>query len=478
MAERLWTMKILAGVHAGAEVTLSDEEVILGRDDACDFVFEDAGLAGRHISLRAGTADVRMTVLDGSGPVRVDGRPVEGSIELDPYQIVTVGGLSLALGPADQAWPPIDLPASPTPESPVAPDEADTGEDPTGGPIEESPTTEDSSEADTGESGETSGEAGRSSSSRALVAGIVAAVLLAVAVAAWLLVPTQVRPEHEDPEEATREIRELASRYGAVVHIEADAGADGSLKVTGNIDTTQNLQHLLDELAKVHVHATVQIRSTEEFAASVTSILNQSLNIDKHNEVTVQPVENSPGELTLSGYVEQDSSLSEARALLEHDVKGYVALHYDVQTMADRVAILRRRIDDLNLSTSLHIQRLPEGVGLFGPVGKAEELARIEEMVNGFNDEFGSRPTLALSGSDTFLGESTIDLDVRAVVLGDSVHVVLHDGESYRVGSRVLDHYVVKAITERYMVLEKARHLSGDADHPGPDIAYFIFDDE
>ena len=285
--------------------------------------------------------------------------------------------------------------------------------------------------------------------------GIVAAVLLAVAVAAWLLVPTQVQPEHEDPEEATREIRELASRYGAVVHIEADAGADGSLKVTGNIDTTQNLQHLLDELAKVHVPATVQIRSTEEIAASVTSILNQSLNIDKHNEVKVQPVENSPGELTVSGYVEQDASLSEARALLEHDVKGYVALHYDVQTLADRVAILRRRIDDLNLSTSLHIQRLPEGVGLFGPVGKAEELARIEEMVNGFNGEFGSRPTLALSGSDTFLGESTIDLDVRAVVLGDSVHVVLHDGESYRVGSRVLDHYVVKTITERYMVLEK-----------------------
>ena len=117
MAEQLWTMKILAGVHVGAEVTLSDEEATLGRDDACDFILEDAGLADRHIRLYAGTG-LRMTVLDGSGPVCVDGRPVEGSVELAPYQVVTVGGLALALGPADRAWPSIDLPAPPSPDEP------------------------------------------------------------------------------------------------------------------------------------------------------------------------------------------------------------------------------------------------------------------------------------------------------------------------------------------------------------------------
>ena len=475
MAEQLWTMRILAGVHVGAEVTLSDEEATLGRDDACDFVLEDAGLAGRHIRLYAGT-EVRMTVLDGSSPVYVDGRPVEGSIELEPYQVVTVGGLSLALGPADQAWPPIDLPAFPSLESRSAQEEVSAFEEPADEPIEESPTPEDPPATDAGESGGAPEEAKRSSSRHAVAAGMAVAALLAIAAVVWLLAPRPVQPEHEDPKETAREIEEISSRYGAVVRIGADTGTDGSITVTGSVDTAHNRLQLLDELAKANVHATIHITSTEEIAESVTSILNHSLNADKRNAVSVQPVENSPGELTVVGYVEQESSLSKTKSIIERDVKEYTALSYKVQTRADRLSILRRRLDDLDLGTSMRIQELPDGVGLFGPVRTAEELTRIVKLADDFNDEFGSRPMLRLSGTDSFLGESTIDLDVRAVVLGESIHVVMHDGESYRTGSTVTDHYVVKNITERYMILERMKQLMRDSATDGPDVVYFLFD--
>ena len=474
MAERLWTMKILAGVHVGAEVTLSDEEAILGRDDACDFVLEDAGLADRHIRLYAGTG-LRMTVLDGSGPVCVDGRPVEGSVELAPYQVVTVGGLALALGPADQAWPSIDLPAPPSPDSRSAQEDVAAREEPADGSIEESPATEGSPATDTGESVEAHEDARRSTSRHARTAGMVVVALLAVAAAVWLLAPRQVQTEHGDPEETARKIQEIASRYGAIVHMETDAGTDGSITVTGNVDTSQNRLQLLDELAKANVHATVHIVSTEEIAESVATILDRTLNADERNLVAVRPVENSPGELAIVGYVEQESSLPEVKSTIERDVKEYTALHYKVQTRADRLSILRRRLDDLDLGARMRIQELPEGVGLFGPVRTAEELTRIVELADDFNEEFDSRPVLKLSGTDTFLGESTIDLDVRAVVLGESNHVILHDGESYRAGSRVADRYVVKTITERYMILEKSTQLTGDGTADGPDVAYFIF---
>ena len=126
----------------------------------------------------------------------------------------------------------------------------------------------------------------------------------------------------------------------------------------------------------------------------------------------------------------------------------------------------------------MRIQELAEGVGLFGPVRTAEELIRIVELAEDFNEEFDSRPKLNLSGTDSFLGESTIDLDVRAVVLGESIHVILHDGESYREGSTLADHYVVKTITERYMILEKTTRLTDDGDTYRPDVAYFLFDGE
>ena len=471
MAKQLWTMKILAGVHVGAEVTLSDEEATLGRDDACELVLEDAGLAGQHIRLYAG-AEIRMTVLDGSSPVYVDGQPVEGSIELGPYQVVTVGGLSLALGPADQPWPPIDLSPSPSLERRSAQEEVAACE----GPIEESPTAGDPPATNAGESGRAPEEAKRSSFRHARAAGMVVAALLAIAAVVWLLAPRMVQPEHGDPKETAREIEEIASRYGAVVQIEADTGTHGSITVTGNIDTTQNRLQLLDELAKANVHATVHIRSTEEIAESIASVLDHSLNSDKRNAVSVLPVENSPGELNIFGYVEHESGLSETKAIIERDVKEYIAVNYNVQTRADRLSILRQRLDELDLGTSMQIQELAEGVGLFGPVRTAEELTRIVELASDFNDEFDSRPMLKLSGTDSFLGESTIDLDVRAVVLGESIHVVLHDGESYRAGSRVADHYVVKTITERYMVVERTKRLMDDGATNGPDIAYFIFD--
>ena len=474
MADQLWTMKILAGVHAGAEVTLSDEEATLGRDDDCDFVLEDAGLADRHIRLHAGT-DLRMTVLDGSIPVRVDGRPVEGSIELEPYQVVTVGGLALALGPADREWPSIDVPASPSPESGSAREDAAAREEPAEESVEASPATEDPPAMDTGESDRTPEKAGRASSRRVRTAGMVVAALLVVAAAIWLLAPRQVQPEHGDPKETAGRIEEIASRYGAVVHVEAGAAGDGPIEVTGHVDTTQNRLKLLDELAKASVHATVHIVSTEETAEAVATLLDRTLNADRRNLVAVRPMENSPGELTVHGYVERESSLSEIRSIIERDVKEHTALHYEVQTRANRLSILRRRLDDLGLGTGIRIQELAEGVGLFGPVRTAAELNRITALVKDFNDEFDSRPMLRLSGTDSFLGESTIDLDVRAVVLGDNIHVILHDGESYRAGSRVSDDYVVKTITERYMVLERTAQLTDDGTAGTPDVAYFIF---
>ena len=113
---------------------------------------------------------------------------------------------------------------------------------------------------------------------------------------------------------------------------------------------------------------------------------------------------------------------------------------------------------------------------MFGPVRSTEELTRIVALAEDFNDEFDSRPVLKLSGTDSFLGESTIDLDVRAVVLGESNHVILHDGESYREGSTVADHYVVKTITDHYMILEKATQLTDDGAAHRPDVVYFLFE--
>ena len=98
------------------------------------------------------------------------------------------------------------------------------------------------------------------------------------------------------------------------------------------------------------------------------------------------------------------------------------------------------------------------------------------ELTRNFNEEFESRPMLRLTGNDRYLGQSTIELDIRAVVLGDRVHVVMHDGESYAEGSTLDNGYRIKRIDQNYILLEKPHPLATqEGSEDATTLAYFIF---
>ena len=111
VAAPLWRLRILSGLHAGAEAILADnEETTIGGNDECDLVLQDDGLGDRHIHLSISDAGVRLKVLELEQPVFVDGLKVEDAADLKPYQVVAFGLSSFALGPAGQEWPNIDIP--------------------------------------------------------------------------------------------------------------------------------------------------------------------------------------------------------------------------------------------------------------------------------------------------------------------------------------------------------------------------------
>ena len=470
MAERLWTMRILAGVHVGAEAALDDEEAVLGSGEECDFVLEDDGLAGRHVSLLPTGSGVRLTVFDAGNPVRIDGQPIDGSALLEPFQVVSIGELAFAVGPADQPWPQIDLP-------PVQSDGSDAGESNASAAESGPPDGEEAPDAGPGsaQAGDADGAPERTPGRRFGLA-IAGAALLVVAGAIWLLTPKPPERQHDDPAHAVREIKEIASRHGAVVQVSAGEGPGAPISVTGNISTEQDLRALLDEMAQFHVRAAVHLVSSEQLVEYVNAILEQSLNRNGRNKVEALPVAHEPGKLVISGYVDREGSLAEARDLLARDLKGSRGLTYRIETRAHRLAALQRRLDGLELGGRMLIQQFDDGIGLFGPVRSHEELGRIRKLAEDFNAEFDSRPLLRLEGTDSFLGVSTIEFDVRAVVLGERIHVIAQDGSSYGERSRVPGGYVVKAITEHYMILERPVGLDESGAAGGSGIAYVIFD--
>ncbi len=452
-------------MHVGAEAALSTEDAVVGSADEADFVLEDEGVAGRHFVLRAVDDGVRLTVLDGAGPVRVGDREVDGGIDLAPYQVVSCGALALAVGPADEPWPDIRLPGTAAPE-PVA---DDGSAEPTPGEAE-APVEEPAEASDAPVPPEHDDDAPAAARHWVFGAAVALSAVVLLAVGAWLAAPHVVERAHEDPADAAADIRAIAARYAARVDIATDA--DGIVHVNATVDTEQTRTRLLDELAGRHHRAVVHITSADRLADRATTALDQAINSDNRNAVDVAPVPGSPGELMVSGYVADEAVLARARALLARDVKDAKAFAYDVQTRRDRVAELRERLDARGL-VGLRIQTFPGHLGLFGPVNAAD-LAAVREIVAGFNDEFGPRPPLEIAGTDTLLGESTIDLDVRAVVLGENAHVVLHDGTSAARGATVAGGYVIDTIAERYMVLRRPVDRIGDGQ--AADFAYLVFD--
>ena len=466
-----WRLRILSGLHAGAEAILGDNaETTIGSNDECDLVLQDDGLGERHINLCVANAGVRLKVLDRDHPVFVDGRNVDDAADLQPYQVVTFGRSSFSLGPAGQDWPDIKVPEIQAIES------GHPGERPpcdgqrrslaNGRANDLGPR-----EAPTAQAPPANSRKHRFRFYPAIPGGL---ALLGLPLAAGLLMPKEIPPSDYDPNAASEQIRAMADRYGAAVEVKPD-GANGTrISVTGGIGSTRDRQRFLDELAGTGIQVTAQITASEDLARAASLFLDQTLNGNRRNRLTVQALDESPGTLLVSGYVEKERELSAARAVLERDSGDQVRFRYDVQTKRDRIRILRSRLDDLGFKKKLHIQLLEDAISLFGPCPNSERMAQLIELAKRFNDEFDSRPQLRLTGNDRFLGKSTIDLDIRAVVLGDREHIVLHDGKSYAVGSTIRNGYRIQTIEPEFIILEKPRALAVQQDEDGPNLAYYI----
>ena len=471
-AAPLWKMRVLSGLHAGAEAILAhDEETTIGSNDDCDLVLQDDGLGERHIHLNVADAGVRLKVLDLDQPVFVDGRKVDQAADLQPYQVVTFGRSSFALGPAGQEWPNIKIPDI----KPIEP--GNPGEQPPSGRRHGPPANHRVNGVGSGVLATVEAPSARSRFKHrfrlqtAVLAGL---VLLVSTLAAWLLIPKEISRGTHDPDAAKEQIRALAHRYGALVEVTSDGRRGQRISVTGSIGTTRDRQRFLDELSATGIQATAQIAASEEIARVASLFLDQALNWNRRNRVTVRALDESPNTLLVSGYVEMERDLSAAIVGLERDTGDQARFRYDVQTKKDRIRILRRRLDDLGFEKKLRIQQLEDGISLFGPCPDSAKMAELIELTKRFNEEFNSRPRLRLTGGERFLGESTIDLDIRAVILGDRERVVLQDGKSYAEGSTIDNGYRIHTIEPEFIVLEKPRTMAARDNEEAPTIAYYI----
>lgn len=106
-------LKVLSGLHKGAELELAPGDWIMGQDAACDLVLSDADMTQEHLVLRVENAeDVYLTPLHGATVV-LNALPVppEGSV-LPLHTVFFVGTVALCISHVGEACPDADTLAS------------------------------------------------------------------------------------------------------------------------------------------------------------------------------------------------------------------------------------------------------------------------------------------------------------------------------------------------------------------------------
>lgn len=110
-------LKILTGPQMGAELLLPPGDYAIGSSEDADLYLADVAVLARHAVLHVGDGGCGIEPAVPDAVVDVDGVAISGRTALAMYQVVTLGGTHLAVGP-DGQWEKLPTPPVKVAEAP------------------------------------------------------------------------------------------------------------------------------------------------------------------------------------------------------------------------------------------------------------------------------------------------------------------------------------------------------------------------
>ncbi|MCD9029456.1 FHA domain-containing protein [Luteimonas sp. BDR2-5] len=222
-------LRIVDGLHAGANRVLASEEMILvGSGEDCDIVLADDGVANHHalVTLLGGRFMVR--ALD--APLKIGGQTIQPGdpVELTAVQQIALGDAAIAFGREDDPdWDNFLTVFAPDDES----------------------------------------EPARSGLMRRLplIAGVAALSLASLAIFAAVL------PDPQPQADSRARLTALMDEH-RITDFQVKDGANGVPMVVGTVDSGAVLQRVRDQLDAEGIRATLEMRTGENIAGDVAEI--------------------------------------------------------------------------------------------------------------------------------------------------------------------------------------------------------------
>ena len=460
MTDLNWIMKVLSGANVGAEVPLLAEDLVLGKDEDCDIVIDDVMLADRQLTLRLEDEGVALTVLAERPPLSIDGAAIEGrSVVLSEYQLVAIGTVRFAVGPATGDWSAVDLsPGDKAASDAAGEEEAEVEEDSGDEPAE---TDEDRGDEDAAPVAEAPAPPrSRAAPWLAAAAGL---VLVGAALLFWLGAFTEPVEPGATASRNPDIIEAIAQKYDAEIEISEPAGDGAGIEVVGFIATAENYRNFVSDIEALRSGVALSITLGETLLAAAQSLIDEAL--DRHSRVDVALVPEDPGVLHFSGYVHDAGALDKLKTLTKTDLKGQKGATFDIETRQERVRELAGLLGDAGIGMQVDIEVTVDGIDFYSPAPDAALDQALADVKDRFHTRYAGLPPIVWNPEQDFSGRTSIALDVKSVGLGDPPHVVMEGGFRYEPGQVLDNGYQLKAVTANYILMRK-----------GADSAYYFFD--
>ena len=447
-----WVLKVLTGPHVGSEAALPCGVYLLGRGENCDIILHDNSLAEQHFQLSLDADKIALSILAEDHPCYIDDEEVDSdSVEIKPYQVISTGTFFFTLGPAQEAWPPIELLG--------AGRNFKQAEDKS---TEETPNDDNPQPP--------------SSSSLSPISMIwprlwgtnhrinrvylsVGIALIGIALSLLLVALTTADIPGENLETQSVEINQIIEDYVVDATLITDS-VDGEkvLHIHGYTDTDARREAFMEALGKAKITAQTQIYSSERLQLAVSVILSQLLNPET-DKVEVSAVSGFSGKVRLSGYVSQSKAWERALDMIKNDVQGLQGYDSQVRTMDDAVQELKQMLADQGFADQVDIDIDDHTIYLIWEELSDDEQQRLTALSNEFRKKFANQPPLADAKQvKPKINKFELDVDIQSVSFGKSPYLETHEGKRYTIGAALGD-YTIKEINREFILLSKDGEL-------------------
>ena len=447
-----WVLKVLTGPHVGSEAALPFGVYLLGRGENCDIILHDNSLAEQHFQLSLDADKIALSILAEDHPCYIDDEEVDSdSVEIKPYQVISTGTFFFTLGPAQEAWPPIEL-------------------------LGVGRNFKQAEDKSTEETPNDDNPQPPSSSSLSPISMIwpqlwrtehrvnsvylsVGIALIGIGLSLLLVVLTTADIPGENLETQSVEINQIIEEYVVDATLITDS-VDGEkvLYIHGYTDTDAQREAFMEALGKAKITAQTQIYSSERLQLAVSVILSQLLNPET-DKVEVNGVSGFSGKVRLSGYVAQSEVWKRALDMIKNDVQGLQGHDNQVRTMDDAVQELKQMLADQGFADEVNIDIDDHTIYLIWEELSDDEQRRLTTLSNEFRKKFANLPPLADAKQvKPEINKFELDVDIQSVSFGKSPYLETHEGKRYTIGAALGD-YTIKEINREFILLSKEGEL-------------------